>query len=98
MDSLPQGAAPLSVDDPHLEYPPFPAFGEIMGHEIPHLSGLKGVEIKDSVDRDFRRFLSHEIASVTGLPPQRRIRLSAILVPIPLPYPSCIMSIAIGSR
>ena len=60
MNRLPQRSAPFPVDHPHLEYLRLSAFGEVMRHEIPDFFGLKGVEIEDSVDRDFCGFLSHE--------------------------------------
>jgi hypothetical protein len=98
MDRLPERSTPFPVYHPYLEYPPLFAFGEVMGHEIPDFFRLKGMKVEDSVDRDFCGFLSHETIPGKGVAAQRRIRLSAMFVPMPFPYPSCIMSIAIGSR
>ena len=49
MDGALHGAGPLAVDDAHLQYPLFPAEGEVIGHEVLHLAGIEGMEVENSV-------------------------------------------------
>jgi hypothetical protein len=43
------------MDDPHFEDPLHPACMEVIREQVLHLSRMKGMEIKDSGDRNLHR-------------------------------------------
>jgi hypothetical protein len=51
MDRLAQGAGPFAMNNPHLEYAPFNAGGEIIRHEIMDFARLEIVQVEHTINR-----------------------------------------------